>query len=192
MKTLYVKSILNSMQLVIVTTILVSCSSSLTYQEAVSKNERKIEDPEMRSDARFLVEAKSFNLLEMRLTENAVTSGYASAIVDLARTQLQELEDMNDDIDELGRKEKIALPTAMSDQHQSNLFQVTSTDRQDFDRDFIMTMKRINDENKEQYLNMATEAKDADVRAFAARKLDMLRNHATHMEEVEKQLMNTY
>jgi putative membrane protein len=164
----------------------------MTYQEAMSRNERRIEDPEKLSDARFLVEAKSFNMLELKLTENAITSAYASAVVDLARQQLEEYKDMEDDLETLARKEKIAIPSLMNDKHQSFQYEVVNSGREDFDQKFIETMRKMNEENKEQYLNMATEAKDADIRAFAARKLDMLRAHASRMDDVEKKLMNTY
>lgn len=191
MKTLYNTFIVNFL-LLLMFLLMASCSSTMTYQEAMSKNERRIQDPEKLQDARFLVEAKSFNMLEMRLTENAITSAYASAVVDLARQYLQEYKDMDDDLETLARREKIALPVAMNDKHQGYLSEVITSDRQDFDQNFIAMIRKMNEENKEQYLNMATEAKDADIRAFAARKLDMLRSHATRMDEVEKKLMNTY
>jgi putative membrane protein len=190
MKTLYNK--IQTICYVLIAMAVTSCSSNLTYQEAMSRNERKIDDSEKLNDARFLVEAKSFNLLEMKLTENAMTKAYASTIVDMARKQLAEFKDMNDDLQTLARKEKIILPTSMNDQHQSYLTEVVNSTREDFDRDYIQMMRKLNDENKDQYLRMATDAKDGDIRAFAARKLDMLRNHATKMDEVEKQLMNTY
>jgi putative membrane protein len=191
MKTLYNILIINCL-LLLMFIMMASCSNTLTYQEALSKNERRIDDPEKLHDARFLVDAKSFNMLEMKLTENAVTSAYASAVVDLARQSLEDYKDMEDDLETIARKEKIALPTMMDDKHQAFQYEVVNSDREDFDKKFIEMMRKMNEENKEQYLNMATEAKDADIRAFAARKLDLLRAHATRMDEVEKKLMNTY
>jgi putative membrane protein len=191
MKTLYKKTSANFM-LFAVMMFAVSCSSNLTYNEATSKNEREIKDPEKLKDARFLEEAKSFNLLEMKLTENAITKAYASAVVDMARKHLGEYKDMNDDLGLLAKKKKIALPSAMNEKHQAYFNDVITSGRENFDREFIQMVRKLNDENKDQYVNMATEAKDGDIRAFAARKLDMLRNQATKMDETEKQLMNTY
>jgi putative membrane protein len=171
---------------------LISCSQTLTYQEAVSKNERKITDVAKLQDARFLVDAKSFNILEMKLAEAAITSGYASTVVDLARKHLDDHKDMQEDLNTLARKEKIVLPTLMNDKHQMYMLDVTQSSREDFDTKYIEALQRINEENKEQYMRMATDAKDADIRAFAARKLDMLRDHTTRMEEVKSKLMNTY
>jgi putative membrane protein len=190
MNTFY--KLFNRCLLVLIAVFLISCSQTLTYQEAMNKNERKITDVTKLQDARFLVDAKSFNILEMKLAETAITSGYASAVVDLARRHLQDHKDMEDDLNTLARREKIVLPTLMNDKHQMYLLEVSNSNREDFDTRYIETLQRINEENKEQYMSMATDAKDADVRAFAARKLDMLRNHATRMEEVRSRLMNTY
>jgi putative membrane protein len=169
-----------------------ACSTSLSYQEAMNKNERKINNVAELNDARFLVDATSFNILEAKLAENAITSGYASAVVDFARKNLDDHKRMADDIQMLARKEKITIPTMMNDTHQNYLMQVTASNREDFDNNYLKTLQRINEENKEQYMRMATDAADSDVRAFAARKLDMLREHATRMEQVQQKLMNTY
>jgi putative membrane protein len=173
-------------------TLIASCSQDLTYQEAMNKNRRQIEDPGKLDDATFIVDAQSLNLLEVRLTELATTTGYASAIVDLAKKNLNDHKRMAEEIDDLARRERISIPSEMNEKHEAEYHEVAKADRQDFDKGFIASIKQINDENTQRFLVMATEAKDADVRAFAARKLDMLRTHAQRMEEVERQLLNTY
>jgi putative membrane protein len=178
--------------LLLISTVMVSCSQDLSYQEAINKNQRKIEDPAKLDDATFLVETKSNSLLQVRLAELAKTSGYASAIVDLAKKNLADLEEMSEDLDDLARREKVAIPDMMDDHDQANYYEVSKADRQDFDKNFIMIMKQVNEDNIQRFLSMATNAKDADVRAFAARQLDLFRTHAQRMEQVEKDLLNTY
>jgi len=187
MKTLYKLPVIVAMIFV-----MVGCSNSLTYQEAMNKNEHKINDAARLNDARFLVASRSFNLLEMKSAELATTAGYASAVVDLARKFLDDHRNMDEDLATLARKEKISLPSSMSDEHQSTYYQISKSDREDFDAAYIKTIQRINEENKEQYMRMATDAQDADIRAFAARKLDMINDHASKLEQVNQKLMNTY
>lgn len=172
--------------------LLASCANDLTYNQALVRNQKKIDDPNLLEDSKFLVEAKSFNLLQVQLAELAVNSGYAAAIVDLARQQLADHKAMNDDLATLARKKRIALPAELNEKHAGQLAELRTANRENFDRDFLVAMQRINTENKEEYLSMATEANDEDVRAFSARKLDMLRAHEVKMEDVKKQLMNTY
>jgi putative membrane protein len=158
----------------------------------MNKNERKISDAAKLNDARFLVASRSFNLLEMKSAEVATTAGYASAVVDLGRKLLDDHKRMDDDLKTLARKEKIALPSTMSDEHQATYYEISRSNREDFDSNYIKTLQRINEENKEQYMRMATDAQDADIRAFAARKLDMINDHAAKLEQAGQKLMNTY
>jgi putative membrane protein len=169
-----------------------ACSQDLSYQEAMSKNQRKIEDPAKLDDANFLVEAKSNNLLAVQLIDAATRNGYASSIVNLAKNQQEKITDMTDDIDNLARKEKIAVPDMMDEKDQGSFYEVSKADREDFDKAFVQAMKQVNDDNIQRYVTMATDARDADVRAFAARQLDIFRTHQQKLEEVERQLLNTY
>jgi putative membrane protein len=172
--------------------LLAACSQDLSYQEAMNKNQRKIEDPEKLVDANFLVETKSNNLLQVKLTDLAAKSGYASAIVNLAKKQMDQLKDMTEDIDNLARKENITVPDIMDDADQGKFYDVSKSDREDFDKAFVQTLKQINDDNIQRFLAMATDARDADVRAFAARHLDVFRTHSENLAQVEKDLLNTY
>lgn len=192
METLYGKSLNRFSLILLITSTMAACSGDLTYQEAINRNERKIGDPGKLADAKFLVEAKSFNMLEWKLAELATTSGYAASIVNFAKKNISDFEQMDEEIEKLARKEKITLPSRMNDQHQASYYEISKASRQNFDKEFLSAMKRYNEENLEGYLQMATQAKDADVRAFAARKLDMMRIHGERVAEVDQELLNTY
>ncbi|HYG04246.1 MAG TPA: DUF4142 domain-containing protein [Chryseosolibacter sp.] len=173
-------------------TLLASCSQDLTHHEAINKNQRKIEDPERLDDARFLVEARSFNLLDMRLAELASENGYAASIVNLAKKDIETHEDLARDLNKLAAKEKIAIPDNMNEEHQSILFELSKAEREDFDQQYISALNRINDDITRRFTTMATQAKDADIRAFAARRLGTLREQESLLSEVEDELMDTY
>jgi len=191
MKKLY-KSNTVYAAVIITATLITSCSQDLTYQQAINKNQRKIEDPKRLDDARFLVDAKSFNLLDMRLAELASENGYAATIVNLAKKDITNHEDLAKDLNKLSAKEKIAIPANMNEEHQAILFELAKAERQDFDRQYLDALERINDDITRRFTTMATQANDADIRAFAARRLDMLREQESLLSEVEEALMDTY
>jgi len=191
MKKFY-KTIGNVLSIVAVLLLVSSCSRDLTYQEALNKNKRHIDDEEKLDDARFLVDARNLNILEIELCELATTSGYASAIVSLAEKNLKDHLRMEEELKDLAYREQISIPNVMDVNDVDAYNKVYRADRQDFDRNFIAEIKEINARNMQKFLLMATDAKDADVRAYSARKLDMLRTHQQRMEEVERELLNTY
>lgn len=187
MKTLY-KNIL----LFFILMIAVSCSQELSYTEALEKNRERFDDPQMVEDARFLVDAKSANMLEIRLTQMAADSGYASAVVDLARQNLNDHQELSEDLEDLARKKRVKLPTMMSNEHQSLVHKVASSDREDFDENFMDALQKVNKSLYEDFMDKATEANDADIRAFAARKLDVVRAHSDRIDNVQSKLLSTY
>lgn len=169
-----------------------SCSSNLTYNEALQKNAKKIEDPEKLEDAKFLVDAASFNLLATKLAEAASKSGYSASLVALAKQNLEEHEDMGKELRKLARKEKIVLPTSMTPDHEKLLAELTASDRRDFDRTYVRILSDINTEDNGKFASMATEAKSEDIRSFAARKLDLFKSHKNELETVNAELLRTY
>jgi putative membrane protein len=143
-------------------------------------------------DSNFLVDAKSFSLLETKLAELATTTGYASKIVELARRDVDAHKDFAEDISKLASREKIVLPDNMGDQHQSMYYELVKADREEFDKLYLQMLDKVNEDMSQQFERMATGATDGDVRAFAARKLDMLRNQEKTINDVEDELLNTY
>lgn len=186
MKTIYSK--IPALLLVL---LVLSCSQELSYNEAMDKNRSKLSQEEL-EDANFLVEMKSANILQEKLTQLAIDTGYASSVVDMARQNITDHEKMNEDLREIASKKKVKLPAMMSQMHQGMYNQVAVSDRDEFDENFMRTLKRINQDINDEFMDQATEANDADVRAFAARNLDMARIHSERIKQVEGRMLSTY
>lgn len=191
MENLYSK-IAAAIYCMVAVVMLQACSSTLSYNEALQKNVKNIEDSEKLEDARFLVEAMSFNTLAMRLAEAAMKSGYSASVVSMAEQNYEEHEEMAKELQKLARKEDIVLPSEMNDEHTRYLAELTSSDRREFDRNYIRILKTINEEDGRKFSQMATDAKSEDIRAFAARKLDLFETHENSLETVDAELLRTY
>ena len=172
--------------------IMSSCSSSLSYNEALQKNVSRLEDTGRLEDAKFLVDATSYNLLAMKLAEEATKSGYSASVVSMARENLKEHEEMEKELKKLARKEDIILPAEMNGEHQRLLAELTSADRREFDRTYIRILGDIGQQDREKFANMATAAESDDIRAFAARKLDHFESHQNQIQTVDGELLRTY
>jgi predicted outer membrane protein len=169
-----------------------ACSSSLSYNDALQRNVNRVEDTEKLDDARFLVDAASYNILATRMAEEAIKAGYSASLVTLAKQNLEQHEEMGKELKKLARKEDIVLPADMSDEHKRLLSELTSSDRREFDRTYIRILGQISDDDSQKFSRMATEAQSEEVRAFAARKLDLFESHKTQLETVDAELLRTY
>lgn len=176
----------------LVAVLMAGCSSTLSYNAALQKNINRIDDTEKLDDARFLVDAASFNILATKLAEAAVKSGYSASIVKMAREDMEEHEELEQELNKLARKEDVVLPAGMNDEHTRLLAELTSSDRREFDRTYIRILREISQQDNEKFSRMATEAQSEDIRAFAARKLDMFKGYETELETVDADLLRTY
>lgn len=169
-----------------------ACYSSLSYNDALQKNISRIEDPEKQDDARFLVDAASYNILATQLAQEATNSAYSASVVQMARDILEEHEAMAKELKKLARGEKIILPAEMNAEHQRLLAELQSADRREFDRTYIKLLGQIAREDSQKFERIATEGQSEDIRAFAARKLDHFKSHLNQLQTVDADLLRTY
>ena len=167
------------------------CNRSVSYEEALSENADDFEDVNMLKDATFIVELKSRNMLAIKILTIASDSAYSAVVASFAKTTLPEYKKLEEEIQNLAKKEDVVLPDELSAEHQILLSQLTSSRRQDFDNNFSRIITKINTDNNSLFTSNATQASDPDVRAFAARKLDLFRAHAKLVSEMQSQLLNT-
>ncbi|HEX6171058.1 MAG TPA: DUF4142 domain-containing protein [Chitinophagaceae bacterium] len=166
-----------------------SCSQETTYEDALQSNKTEIEEVERLDDAKFLVAEKSLNILQRQLMQLASTSGYSSVVVDFGKASAKLFDDMGNDIDRLAKDENIDVPTQMASEHQALLSQIENSSRGQFDRQLIFTLKEISAGQERQYALKASEASDPDIRAFAARKIGLIRTVDQAIRDVEKRLL---
>lgn len=171
--------------------IAVSCNRNVSYDEAMAANRKSFDSEGELSDANFIVEIYSLNMLALRMSALAADTGYSSAVVSFAKKINAEHEQLQQDIKDIARKKKINLPDVLSSTHNEHAIHLSSSNRQYFDSEFVKLIRMVNDEYLSKFTNKATQASHPDVRAFAARKLDVLRSHAQSITAIEKQLLNT-
>jgi predicted outer membrane protein len=158
----------------------------------MEKNAKRITDPKKLDDARFLVEAASYNMLATKLAEAAIKSAYSASVVRLAKENLEQHEEMGKELKKLARHEDVVLPGQLNEDHEKLLAELTSSDRREFDKTYIRLLKQASQEDSQQFAQMATNAQSDDVRAFAARKLDLFESHENELETVDAELLRTY
>ncbi len=168
------------------------CSSSLSYQEAMNKNRKSLESMERLEDANFLVEARSFNLLEKKVNELAQEKGYSADLVRYSKSEFEEQSKLEKALLKVARKEKIRVPGEMKTEHERLYQDLVSSARSEFDDRYVDILERVNAEHANLFAEQASEAHDTEIRAFAARELGMLRANKDDLAKMEDQLMRTH
>lgn len=166
-----------------------ACSTSLTYNQAVEKNESNLKSSDMVSDAQFLVEAMSFSILEHKLAQLASERGYAAAVQFYGQKVVKDHEKMNEQLKKLASANDIKVPAQMSEGHKQKYDKVAEASRSDFDKQFISTIEDIYESHINLFKQFATSATDDDIRAFAAKNLGLVRSNEEEADALEEKLL---
>jgi putative membrane protein len=78
--------------------------------------------------------------------------------------------------------------TAMLSRHRMQMEMVSNLQGADFDRAYMRIMVDAHEEDVDEYEDETTDARDADIRAFATRMMPTLRMHYTRAKELRKQV----
>lgn len=167
-----------------------ACSpGNLSYTEAQERNIRKLDTEEQKEDANFLVDAANYNLLLSGLSTRASEKGYARIVTDFANSTLADHQRMYADIKTLAKEKKIAVPVSMSARFEQTLNELATVKPKEFDQVYLNTTETVHEQAVRLFEDAALNANDSQIRAFAAEKLDMLRNHARRADQLEDQLL---
>lgn len=190
--TIYIlnyKVMKNFTLLLIITFVLVGCSKTLTYNEAIDRNQKSLESDELKNDAQFLVEAKSLSLIQEELGKLGASSGYAAEIQSYARQITEDHEKMNKRINELASDLKFTVPVEMSAVHRMRFDEVKSSSREDFDKNFLDAVEDIYRSSIDLFESYATIATVNQIRMFSAEYLSLLRKNEEKADELEDDLL---
>ncbi len=171
---------------------LITACGPLSYEKAVQKNIKRVDNPARLEDARFIADATSFNLLANEMAELATTSGYSAALVSLANENIKRHKDLKKELKRLARKEKLLLPKEMSPKHQALMNELKNTDRRAFDQTYVRILNQIAEEDKEMYTRLATAGVSDEIRSFAAKQLGVFDAHQNRLRAIEAELLRTY
>lgn len=166
-----------------------ACSSKLTYNQAVQENQESFTGSDKQSDAQFLVEAKSFSLLEQRLGELAAEKGYAAHVQAFGTTIAEDHRKMNEEIDELADEYDIKVPVEMSPGHMQKYLALKNAQKEAFDDSFAKEIEDVYESHINFFESFATSATNDDIRSFAAKYLGLLRNNETKADKLQNDLL---
>ena len=170
--------------------VLSSCTTgNLGFQEAIDRNNRKLETEEQRRDAEFLVEATDYNTLLKQLSEKASNEAYTRIVSQFAAKNVQDHQTMGERIHSLAKNKKIALPSQLNDRHQDMIRDLEQANKTNIDRVYLNTIGILQERLIRLYENAALNANDAEVRSYAAAQLDIIRSHNRKTQDIRKELI---
>jgi putative membrane protein len=135
-------------------------------------------------DAKFAVEAANGGMAEVALGKLAQGKATNPKVKEFADMMVADHTKANDELMALAKTKNITLPDVVGTDEQKAMDDLSKKSGKDFDKAYVDMM--VDDHKKDvgKFEDASKNAKDADVRAFAAKTLPTLRTHLEHINTI--------
>jgi len=165
-----------------------SCGNNQTKDStevAENKNEQKNDQKEAatntnintKDDQEFLVEAASGGLMEVELGQLAKTNASSPKVKEFGARMVTDHTKANNELKTLAASKNITIPTTPGEKHQAHIDELKNKKGADFDKAYMSMMVDDHKEDVSKFDDEANKGNDAEIKAFAARTVPVLREH---------------
>lgn len=178
--------------------------SCLTFQACTSENKKVDDSVEHADDANeakeeqgagakeddseFAVKAASGGLLEVTLGKLAQQKAQNPQVKEFGAQMVKDHEKANAELKALAASKNITLPTSPGEDHLKHIEDISKLSGAEFDKKYISFMKEDHEEDVKEFKEAAQDAKDPDVKAFAAKTLPTLQMHLDMVTALDKKM----
>jgi putative membrane protein len=139
-----------------------------------------------RSDSSFLNNAAQGGLAEVESSKLALTKGVNTQIKGFAQQMVDDHEKAYKELQALAASKGVKLPDAPSVAQRAKIKLLSARDGAGFDRQYASSMGvSAHEDTVKLFQKAARDAKDADVKAFAAKALPTLEHHLQMARELK-------
>lgn len=148
---------------------------------AEEHNEQKFDSNDKKEkDAKFLVNAAEIHLEEIQLGQYAQSNSTEPEVKKMGKIMEAEHTKSLNDLKELASKKSITIPVSLTEDNKDAYKDLSNKSGQDFDKEYCDKMVEGHKKAIEKFENASTESEDAEIKAWAAATLPVLRSHLDH------------
>lgn len=144
--------------------------------------------PVSEEDTKFAVEAASGGMMEVQLGELAQQKASSQRVKDFGAMMVRDHSKANDELKSLAGMKNVTLPPAPGEDHMDHIKKLSEKSGKEFDKDYMKMMVDDHQDDIDAFEKASNNAKDADVKAFAAKTLPVLRAHLDSAKAVRDAL----
>ena len=148
---------------------------------AEEKNEQKADSAnmgeKMEDDHEFMVEAASGGLMEVELGQLAAQNASSAKVKEFGQRMVKDHSKANEELKSLAAQKNITIPSTPGEKHQNHINDLKEKKGADFDKVYMRMMVEDHEEDVKKFEDVANNAKDAEIKAFASKTLPVLKEH---------------
>jgi putative membrane protein len=163
---------------------------------ALAQDKKPGKEPEHKpgaqmSDSDFMTKTATTNQIEIAMGRLAGTQSMNVDVKAFGKKMVTDHEKLNADLTSLAARKKIKLPEKLGEADQKMVDDMSKVSGDVFDRRYVDHMVSGHQNAVEMFKKTAADAKDADVKAFAAGALPKLEEHLKEARELQTKIGGT-
>ncbi|WP_128546499.1 DUF4142 domain-containing protein [Larkinella soli] len=168
-----------------------ACNSNSSEKDSAEQAEEANDDKDVREDdSEFAVKAASGGLMEVELGRLAQQKAQSQRVKDFGAMMVEDHTKANNELKTLATAKNISLPATMGEEHRKHVDDLSKLSGAEFDREYIDLMVKDHDEDIKHFKEAADDAKDTDMKAFAAKTLPVLQKHHDAVKAIQDGMKN--
>jgi putative membrane protein len=165
---------------------LISCEKKSEYDtakiatdsnKATIDTNKKAGAPDFSAEAAFAVRAADGGMLEVQLSQRALTNGTSKKVKEFAKIMIKDHTAAGNDLNSLAKAKGIAIPAALSDKNQKIYDDLTKLKGADFDKAYMAQMVTDHNAAVNDFEKQSKDSKDADFKSWTGQELPTLIHH---------------
>lgn len=140
------------------------------------------------ADSDFMMKAAQGGLAEVDMGNMASSKATNADVKKFGDRMVTDHSKANDELKQLAATKGVTLPTAVSDEQKKAMDEMTAKSGKDFDKFYMDDMVKDHEKDVAEFEKASKEAKDADLKAWAAKTLPTLQGHLQMAKETQKKV----
>lgn len=142
------------------------------------------------ADKKFAMTAAMGGMSEVEMARLALTKALSDAVKQYAQKMIDDHTAANAELMQIAAAKNLTLPTAPDAKHRAMLARMEKLSGEAFDREYVMMAGHKDHQKMEKlFRDESTRGRDADLKAFAAKTLPVVRQHLQLARDLHDKMM---
>ncbi|HYE54674.1 MAG TPA: DUF4142 domain-containing protein [Chitinophagaceae bacterium] len=139
-------------------------------------------------DSVFVMESASSGMMEVQLGNQAQQKAMSQRVKDFGAMMVRDHTKANEELKAIATAKNYRMPDSLMPKHRRHVDHLNGLTGEEFDREYIRMMVEAHKDDIDEFEDASKKAKDADVKAFAAKNLPILRMHRDSATAIRRTL----
>jgi putative membrane protein len=167
--------------------------NSNSTDAAIDSNKKQLKAEDSTAvfdDTKFAVAAANGGLLEVQLGKLAKTKAISPKVIEFANMMVTDHSKANKELMAIAGTKTITLPAILDNKTQKDYDDMAKLGKADFEKAYTDYMVKDHKEDIDEFQKEADKGKDAELKAFAAKHVPILKHHLEMAQQANDQLRN--